>query len=388
MKKLSTILCICMMVFILSACTKSVPTSTATPISAAQQTQTAVAFGDLQYDHSMELQYAENFSVDYYKGGYALISITDDKKYMVVPENAPVPSGLDADTTVLQQPINQVYLTASSAFDLFRSLDAVDTITFSSTDVDGWYIDGAKEAMESGKMMYAGKYNAPDYEKIVAQGCDIAVESTMIYHSPEVKEKLEQFKIPVFVERSSYESHPLGRAEWIRLYGVLLGKEALAQTQMDAQVQKLTTMTPDTADAKQSVAFFYISNKGNANVRKPEDYIAKMIEIAGGRYAFDTLKDEDDLSTMDLQMEEFYATAKDADILIYNSTTGSALKTLDELLEKSPLLKNCKAVQNGNVWCTTKSMFQSTMSLGDIIVDFNTVIMGQDTPTTYLYRLQ
>ena len=38
----------------------------------------------------------------------------------------------------------------------------------------------------------------------------------MIYHNPEVKEKLEEFGIPVLVEHSSYESHPLGRTEWVK----------------------------------------------------------------------------------------------------------------------------------------------------------------------------
>ena len=60
--------------------------------------------------------------------------------------------------------------------------------------------------------------------------CDLAIESTMIYHNPEVKEKLEQLGIPVLVERSSYESHPLGRTEWMKLYAVLLGKEEAAET--------------------------------------------------------------------------------------------------------------------------------------------------------------
>ena len=76
--------------------------------------------------------------------------------------------------------------------------------------------------MEDGRMLYAGKYNAPDYERILSGSCDLAVESTMIYHSPEVKEQLERLGIPVLVERSSYERHPLGRMEWLKLYGVLL----------------------------------------------------------------------------------------------------------------------------------------------------------------------
>ena len=60
----------------------------------------------------------------------------------------------------------------------------------------------------------------------------------MIYHTPEVKERLEEFGIPVLVERSSYESHPLGRVEWIKLYGVLLGKEE-SLTRLQAAIDKL-----------------------------------------------------------------------------------------------------------------------------------------------------
>ena len=61
----------------------------------------------------------------------------------------------------------------------------------------------------------------------------------MIYHTPEVKEKLEQFGIPVLVERSSYESHPLGRTEWLKLYAVLLDKEEEADRLFKEQADKL-----------------------------------------------------------------------------------------------------------------------------------------------------
>lgn len=65
---------------------------------------------------------------------------------------------------------------------------------------------------------------APDYELILSGGCGLAVESTMVNHVPEVREKLEELGIPVLIDQSSYESHPLGRTEWIKLYGALLGK--------------------------------------------------------------------------------------------------------------------------------------------------------------------
>lgn len=54
-----------------------------------------------------------------------------------------------------------------------------------------------------------------------------------------MKAQLEQLKIPVFVERSSYEEHPLGRMEWIRLYGVLFDAEETAEQLFQEQVQRL-----------------------------------------------------------------------------------------------------------------------------------------------------
>lgn len=184
--------------------------------------KTPVDIPGLTYDHSMELSYAEEFSVDYYNDGYALITIDQEGQFLVVPEGKKAPKGLEKDITVIQQPLNNIYLVATSAMDLFRAIDGIDSIRLSGTQENGWYIQEAKDAMESGKMIYAGKYNAPDYELILDEGCGLAIESTMIHHNPEVEEKLEQFGIPVMVERSSYESHPLGRTEWMKLYAVLL----------------------------------------------------------------------------------------------------------------------------------------------------------------------
>lgn len=351
----------------------------------------APAWSDMKPEGSMELSYAKQFSVDYYDGGYDLIQVQDDSTYLVVPEGAAVPEGLPASITVLQKPLDHVYLAATSAMDLIASLGRVDRITLSGTKESGWYVDAAKQAMADGALSYAGKYSAPDYEQILSSGCDLALESTMIYHVPDVKAQLEQLKIPVFVERSSYEAHPLGRMEWIRLYGVLFDEEEKAEQLFQEQVKQLDAVLAEQSTGK-SVAFFYITTNGTVNVRKPGDYVAKMIELAGGTYVPQTTSvDENALSTMNMQMETFYAEAKDADCLIYNSTIDGELKTLDELLQKSPLLADFKAVKAGSVWCTGKNMFQETMGLGNMILDMHAVL-SDDVPDEsalhYLHRLR
>ena len=343
----------------------------------------------LTYDHSMELEYATQFAVDYYQDDYAVITIAQEGSYLVVPEGKEAPEGLDKEIKVLQQPLDHIYLVATSSMDLFRAIGGIENITLSGTDANGWYIEEAKEAMENGNIQYAGKYSAPDYELILANGCDLAIESTMIYHSPDVREKLEGFDIPVLVEHSSYESDPLGRMEWLKLYAVLLDKEEEADAYFQSQTDMLTDVL-GAENTEKTVAFFSINSNGYVTVRKTGDYISKMIELAGGRYIFQNLGDDNALSTMNMQMEDFYAGACDADYIIYNSAIESELHSLDELLEKSSLLADFKAVKEGNVWCTEKSLFQETTGIATMISDMHTMLTSDDpdlSQLTYMYRL-
>lgn len=345
---------------------------------------------EMECTGSAELSYADQFTLDYY-GDYTLIEISTGDQYLIVPEDQPVPENLPDEIVVLQQPLDSIYLVATSAMDLFRALDGIDSVRLTGTDASGWYIEEAVEALESGDMLYAGKYSAPDYELIVAEECDLAIESTMIYHSPEIKEQLEELGIPVFVERSSYESDPLGRMEWIKVYGAMLGREDEAEEFFDSEVADLEDVLNQENTGK-TVAFFYITANGAANIHKPGDYIAKMIEMAGGEYAITNVEADDTAtSTMNMQMEDFYLEAKDADVLIYNSTIDGELETVDELLDKSALLADFKAVQEGDVWCTNDNMFQESTGIGKMILDIHAVLTEEDvdeSELTYLHRLE
>lgn len=342
----------------------------------------------------MELSYAAQFSVDYCKDGCAVIHIADDD-FLLLPENTEVPV-YAADMTVLRQPIEPVYLAASSAMDLFDAIDALDSVSMTSTAPESWSLPNIRTAVENGSITYIGKYSAPDYELLAGEGCGIAIESTMIYHSPAVKEQIETLGIPVLVERSSYESHPLGRMEWIKLYGLLLGKEEAAEKYFEEKTKNFEML--DTSDIPESerktAAFFYLSTNGHVNIRKPGDYISQMISLAGGKYIFtaDMLNvDDNALSTMNIQLEEFYAAAKDADVLIYNSTIEGELDTLDQLLQKNSIFADFRAVQNGNVWCTGQNMFQQTTGAADMITDLNLIFTGKAENTdslTFMHRLK
>ena len=328
----------------------------------------------LVFSHHYQLDYAQQFTADCYEGGYTMVSIPDSgQKFLVVPQDAAEVDSLPADVTVLRQPVENIYLVSTSVMDLILHLDALDSVTLSGTKAEGWYLPEAKQAMEEGRIAYAGKYSAPDYEQILAANCGLAIENTMILHTPEVKEQLEHFGIPVLVERSSYESGPLERMEWIKLYGILLGKEDTAEQVFAAQEAAIAPLLEQEPTGK-SCAFFSLSSNNLATVRKGSDYVAKMIEMAGGAYVFSDLTDNgNSLATMNLPLEDFYAGAKDADVLIYNSAIEGTIASVSQLTEKFPLLAEFKAVQNGQVWCTSQSLFQQSMALADLILDMNKV---------------
>ena len=339
----------------------------------------------------MDLRYAGRFSVAYYNDGYKLITLADGSRFLVVPEGGDIPHGIANDIVALRQPIENIYLAATSAMCLFDAMDRLDAIKLSGTREDGWYIENAVKAMQNGDILYAGKYNTPDYEMILDNRCALAIESTMIGHSSDVKEKLEKLGIPVLVDQSSLENHPLARCEWIKLYAALLNEEEKADELFSEQVAHLDRLTENNSTEKK-VAFFHISSSGFVVTRKSGDYVSKMIELAGGKYVFDDLGDhEKDTSTVTIEMETFYNTAKDADFIIYNSTIGGEIKTLQELLSMNDLLKNFKAVKNGNVWCTSENMFQETMQFGQMISDFNAIFTNDSEKSAkvkYLYQLK
>ena len=358
------------------------------------------AAAPLTYDHSMELSYAENFAVDYYEGGYKLLTTRlNGDRILIVPKHQQAPKDAEALVSpsaegepgkliVLQEPVKNLYLVASSVMDMFAQLDSMDAISMCGLKEEDWYIPAAKQAMKEGTLLYAGKYSQPDYELLLSQNCSMAIENSMIYHTPEVMEKLDEFGIPTLVEYSSYEEHPLGRVEWVRFFGALLDQEEKADQLFEKQKEALKRVEAEESTGK-TVAFFYITSNGLVQVRQSTDYIPKMIELAGGKYVFENLGDPDSRrSTVNLQLEDFYDGAQDADFLVYNTTIDRQVQTLEDLLKKCSLLKDFKAVKNHQVWCTAEDMYQQSMSAGNLIGDFHRMLTGDNEETRYLYRLE
>ena len=397
-KILALLLMLCMvMCFSLTACGSN--ESSADPGTDQQETaddqsqqsepSNAPEIKGLTFESELERDYAEQFNVYRYEGGYKYFHIVDGDDFFLVPEGGEVPEGLDESVTVLQAPVKNIYLAATAQMALFLSMDGADSIRMTSLRQDGWTFDEPKQLMDDGKIIYAGKYSEPDYEMLIDEECELAIESTMIYHTPEVQEMIEDLGIPVLVDRSSYESNPVGRMEWIKFYGELIGKEEEAKAFFDEQKSKVESLE-DFENTEKTVAFFYISTDGKAIVRSSDDYIPTMIEMAGARYIFKDVADETGKANIPMTIEAFYDAAANADYLVYNASIDSSVKSMSDLLAKDPIISEIKAVKEGNCWSTGSSMYQRTDIAGDMIMDFHT-LFTEETPEdklVYLSKLE
>ncbi|MGN0433759.1 MAG: ABC transporter substrate-binding protein [Bilifractor sp.] len=358
-----------------------------TTLQTVSDPDSAPKIDGLTYTGTMALQYATCFNVYYYEGGYKLISVPKSGDYLLVPDGKEAPKGLSDDITVIGQPQN-IYLAATSAMSLFCALDSLNVITMCGIKADDWTIDAARKAMEDGSIIFAGKYNEPDYETMVEKNCDLAIESTMILHNPEVQEMIENIGIPVFIDRSSYESEALGRTEWIKLYGAMVNKEDEAFAHFADQTKVISDLEGEKNTGK-TVAFFSVGTDGTVTVRSGNDYIANMIKEGGGDYIFADLDTGEDSSvSVSLSMEEFYNKANQADYLIYNGAIENGLGSVQDLIDKSNTFADFKAVRDGNVWQVGKSMYQATDTVGQFITDVHLMLTGgNESEMTFLSRV-
>ena len=345
--------------------------------------------GKLVFDYSLELDYAKNFSVDYYKGGYKLIKISDGRQFLTVPEGMSTPTDLESGVVALQMPIENVLISSTPTMSLIDSIGKLDRVALTTTKLDSWYIDNVVEKMNSGEIKYIGEYKAPDYEMLTAEKPPFSVFSTMLSTVPEVAEKLVELNIPVLLDQATYEEHPMARVEWVKLYGALFDCEEEAKKVFDEQIAYIDSLDLSNASGK-TASIFYVTSKGVLHARQAGDYMVKMLELAGGEYILSDLYPTE-TGTEKLEFEEFYSRAKDSDYIIYIWSLGGKPETLADFTAINELFADFKAVKEGNVWCTTPDYFQISDTLGYMIKDINEMLSLDDSSVdklTYLFRLK
>ena len=151
-------------------------------------------------------------------------------KYLIVPEGAVIPAGLDKDVILIQKPVESVYVASEGALNLLDELGLTDKITSLGLEKDEVTSDSLTAALENGSVSFAGKYDDTDYKELVKSQCNLAILPSDILpaEETETEEKLEALKdmaakyatlkIPFIIDRSADEEDEDAKAEWTKAF--------------------------------------------------------------------------------------------------------------------------------------------------------------------------
>ena len=202
------------------------------------------------------------------------------------------------------------------------------------------------------------------------------------YDSVDVK-KATELGIPVLLVNP--ESQEL-LTEMIELVSTATNTQERAN-ELLSYIASQKSMLSDTLADTEPKSVYLAGNSSLLSTAGPAMYQSSMIELAGGSYALDDAQTASTSgSSVTLEMERFYATAKDADIIVYNGTIDESVATLNDFVGKNALLSQFKAVKNGNVWVTSADMYQQMTSTADIIDELHGAFTGDDASDFHYLR--
>lgn len=371
----------------------------------------SVQYSELVSEGKENNTFAELFSIEHFSDGhgrsYSRIEIYDKDKalnsaWLLLPEGVTTVSGLPEKTNLMTASDREnIMVSSASTMSLINAMGALDKVPMTTSDTT-WRIEEIKNAIESGQVQEVGKYNAPDYEKILTINAEknvtFAVFSTMIDYEPEVEGMLsEECGLRIMRDQSSSEGHPLARTEWIKIYGEIFDmreqSDEVFNEQVDILNETLEKIGEKPETERKSVLIFYTtSSKDTYYVRNAADYVTELVNLAGGKQVSEIGAGKSGNTKMD--QETFVATCSQADYVLYNWTSGASGvsdETLQGLMDArlGEWFKDFKAYKDGNVWRTSNDFYQKMDKMGEMVMDIYNMLYNDDAGNslTYVNRL-
>lgn len=190
--------------------------------------------------------------------------------------------GLPAGAVVFKEALRRVVLqstTHASFITLLGGTDAVVGCAHTGELLDEVLL----EKVRAGEVREIGSADGVDRERVLMLAPDALF--TYPYGSGDRSRSIAG--VPEVPIAEYLEEHPLGRAEWLRAFGVLLGKEALADSLFAGIKERYEQAAVSVPEGEGGPwVFFGSSWKGVWSVPAGNSYMARLIADAGGRYLF------------------------------------------------------------------------------------------------------
>lgn len=168
----------------------------------------------------------------------AALYLNNVVKYLIVPENAEIPAGLDKEVIVVRQPTDHVYAGSNKTISLMEELGQLDKVTTVGVKKNKCKNETIKEKMAEKEVIYAGTSGKLNYKKLVKNKCNLALLSSSVLPEKrsskkaakkkmtayrKMTEKMTLLQIPVIVDRAKDEKGKDAQKEWEKVYQVILG---------------------------------------------------------------------------------------------------------------------------------------------------------------------
>lgn len=300
--------------------------------------------------------------------------------YILVPDSVEMPHSLPKGT-VIRTPLKNSLIYSSVHNSLITELGSIDAI---KGVCDAQYIHQQELAkrIETGVVADCGNSMTPNIEKIIKLNPDGILLSP--FENSGNYGKLGQLGVPVIECADYMETSPLGRAEWMKFYGLLFGKEKNATEMFDDTERNYLRLKNLSAESPEKPKVLVDRLYGSAwNVPSGHSTMGIFIEDAGGKNPFDYI---DRSGSTSLAGEQVLHKAGDADIWIIRYSQSNN-KSLKELASDNAIYPQFKAFRDSNVYgCNTSEVFfyeEVPFHPHWLLADLITIVHPEITVTDY-----
>ena len=296
--------------------------------------------------------YAEGFEITHYSNCTA-ITIADPwdttsilQRYILVEKGNPLPDNLPSGT-IVRTPVENAIMYTTVHVSIWEELGALEDIV-GICEPEYLTSQQAVRMIASGKIHDCGKAASPNVEKIIDIGGEIIVASPFEHSGYGQAEKLG---IPIFESADYMENHPLGRVEWLKVFGLLSGRQELADSLFNATCARYNAIKEVASKVEKRPRLVSERKYGSSwFVAGGASYMARMYEDAGADYVF---KVYNSTGSVPLSFENVYDAAWDADIWMFKYGMDRDM-TYDDLRAEFKPYENFEAFKNRRIYtCNT-----------------------------------
>ena len=284
---------------------------------------------------SDSIQYAQGFTVQRFDT-YIMVEVRDPwdstrllQRYLLVDRTKSVPGGLPKGT-IVKVPVKDIVIYTSVHAAIIDQLHETDKVI---GVCEPRYMDtpAIQEGIQAGRIADLGEATCPNIEKMIEIGAELVIASPFQNSSYGPVEKIG---IPIIEGADYMEAFPLGRTEWIRFYGLLFGKEEMADSIFKETEQAYLSLKDLTANIDNRPTVLSEKKFGSSwYVPSGDSYMAHLIEDAGADYMF---KDLPGAGSTPLAFETVFDKAIHADIWLVKYNQSSEMTYNDLRSEYTP----------------------------------------------------